>query len=793
MIPILYEKDERQFTSNGLGRLSDCLRCTVTEERNGIFECEFDYPVTGWLYSEIYEGRIIAATHDDTKAPQPFDIYARSAEIAGIVTFYAHHISYRLSNVPVWPCTAGSAAEALQAIKRYSMATNPFTFWTNKSVTGAWTNTVPRSARSLLAGTEGSILDRYGTGEYKWDKFEVRLYTRRGSDRATSIRYGVNLTDMRRTQDISGCYTAVAPFWQSTDGATVVLPEGIVTASSLPTSMEPWTTSAGDTMTTNGGTVLEFNAPVVTVKALDLSDAFEEQPTVEQLRAKAQDRVNGSDGWEPDENLTIDFAAIWQTTEYAGVAAAFTVRLCDTILVYNNHLGVNGARMKVIKTVYNTLLDRYDQIELGNPKRSYTDTVLSLVDGITKDFVTNVNLDQAVSHATELITGGLGGYVVLNTNANGQPQELLIMDTPDIGTAVNVWRFNRGGLGHSHSGYNGPYNDVALTADGKINANMITTGSLNAALITTGTLLASVIGAGTITAEKLAAGAVTADKIATGAITVGKLSTEVSNSITTAQTTADNAATAASNASTLAAGKATVYYRTADPSAGNYSAGDIWVKNVSTGTSGDVMWTYSGSAWVKHEIGTTTIIDGSITTDLLAANAVVADKIATNAITAGKIATGAVTAAKIDSGAITTEKLDATGALSVKGSFEASQWDPNGTIKLALATSEQQSLGLALYLDNVLQGFFGYDMSRLGIHRKNASQVTLNAYTTNQSGEVTGGSSVIAGSNGQLRFKCSSIIVGGPLETEQTGKTGTFTSANGKTISVKNGIITGIT
>lgn len=57
MIPILYEKDERQFTSNGLGRLSDCLRCTVTEERNGIFECEFDYPVTGWLYGEISADR----------------------------------------------------------------------------------------------------------------------------------------------------------------------------------------------------------------------------------------------------------------------------------------------------------------------------------------------------------------------------------------------------------------------------------------------------------------------------------------------------------------------------------------------------------------------------------------------------------------------------------------------------------------------------------------------------------------------------------------------------------------
>lgn len=753
MIPILYDKEERQFTSNGLGRLSDCLRCTVTEERNGIFECEFDYPVTGWLYEEIYEGRIIAATHDDTQAPQPFDIYARSAEIDGVVTFYAHHISYRLSNVIVWPCTADSAAAALQAIKRYSMSTNPFTFWTNKSTTGAWANTVPRSARSLLAGTEGSILDRYGTGEYKWDKFEVRLYTARGSERPTSIRYGVNLTDMRQTQDISECFSAVAPFWQSQDGTTVVLPEGIVTASSLPTSMWTWTTSAGETMTTNGGTELEFKAPVVTVKALDLSEAFQDPPTVEQLRAKAQERVNGSDGWEPDENLTIDFAAIWQTSEYAGVASAFTVRLCDTITVYNKHLGVNGAKMKVIKTVYNTLLDRYDQIELGKPKRSYADTVLSLVEGVTQDFITTLDLDQAVDHATDLITGGLGGYVVLNTNANGQPQELLIMDSPDIGTAVNVWRFNRGGLGHSHSGYNGPYNDVALTADGRINASMITAGSLNAAIVRTGTLQASVIGAGTITAEKLAAGAITVGKIADGAISEDNLQ----NWIITEDKLQNEAITETK----------------------------IYPGAVTTGK-------IAANAIVAEKIDA-----NAITASKISAGAITTEKLAANAITTEKLAAGAVVAGTIAAGAITTEKLDATGALSVKGSFEATQTQSGGdnvTIKIASATSGVAE-GILVLLNNVLQGTIGVTQDGiLGISRRSATSVSVDAYSYDSGGSVTGGAAVRVYPNGELRLLGSKILVGNPTDaTLGQGKTGSFTSANGKTITVTNGIITGIT
>lgn len=103
--------------------------------------------------------------------------------------------------------------------------------------------------------------------------------------------------------------------------------------------------------------------------------------------------------------------------------------------------------------------------------------------------VTSGAIDEAVDHATQMITGGLGGYVVLNVNEEtGQTEELLIMDTPDKTTAVNVWRFNQGGLGHSSNGYDGPFNDVALTADGQINANAITTGTLNANRISGGTL-----------------------------------------------------------------------------------------------------------------------------------------------------------------------------------------------------------------------------------------------------------------------------------------------------------------
>ena len=115
MIPILYNSDETSFASNGLGRLRDTISCRCSEERNGIFECDFEYPVNGQNYDRILLGRTIAAKYDDSEDIQPFDIYKTSAVIDGIVTVNAHHISYRLNNIILEPYTASSASSILES------------------------------------------------------------------------------------------------------------------------------------------------------------------------------------------------------------------------------------------------------------------------------------------------------------------------------------------------------------------------------------------------------------------------------------------------------------------------------------------------------------------------------------------------------------------------------------------------------------------------------------------------------------------------------------------------------
>lgn len=95
---------------------------------------------------------------------------------------------------------------------------------------------------------------------------------------------------------------------------------------------------------------------------------------------------------------------------------------------------------------------------------------------------------DALKNGIDKARGGLGGYVYIKPNEAGFPEEILIMDSPDITQAVNVWRWNKDGLMHSSNGYTGTYSDIAITQDGKINASLITAGTMVADRIRGGIL-----------------------------------------------------------------------------------------------------------------------------------------------------------------------------------------------------------------------------------------------------------------------------------------------------------------
>ena len=467
MIPILYNSNETDFSGGGVGFLSDCTRCVVTEERNGVYECEFSYPMDGRHYSEIEPDMIIKAKPNEMSDPQLFRIYRTSKPINGIVNFYCQHISYDLNVNVVDPFTlsGATALTALQGILSHCYYQHSFTAQSTLSFSETHDLKVdkPKPARMCLGGSEGSVLDLFG-GEYEFDNFNVKLHAARGQDTGVTILYGKNLTDITSDVNISSAYTAVYPYAidEERDGL-YTLAEKVIEASNT-----------------------NFGEP--RVLSLDLTEKFnlpDEEITETKLRNLANAYITNNHISDVKQNIEISFVQLWQTPEYKDIALLQRVGLCDTVTVRYAKLGVS-VKAKVIKTVYNSLTEKYEKVELGKAKSNFGMTLKQSVEQIEKEVARNKSaMQKAIENATKLITGQDGGYVVMNTTADGHPYEILIMNTDDIQTATKLWRWNLGGLGYSSTGYNGQYG-TAITMDGAIVADYITTGTLNAGLIKTG-------------------------------------------------------------------------------------------------------------------------------------------------------------------------------------------------------------------------------------------------------------------------------------------------------------------
>ncbi len=476
MIPILYEKGTTDFSNNGLGFLKDATKATVTEERNGSYELSLQYPITGQWYELLGDGCIVKAKANETSTPQLFRVYKISKPLKGIVTYSAEHISYDLNGLPLAGFSALNATPQMAITKALEETPLPhsFTAVSDISTLNRTSILTPCSVRALLGGQSGSVLDVWG-GEYEFDNFVINLHAHRGKDNGVSIEYGKNLKDLKQESNIAECCTHIMPYavYNNDDGEGnteqiyVYLTEKVIPL-----------TAAGD--------IGHYKAFI-----MDFSDRFgdDEIPTEEALRAKTAAYIAAADLGTPKVNITVSFVQLWQTEEYKNIAPLERVSLCDTVAVRFSKLGVT-ASAKVIKTVYDALAERYDSIELGDAKSSFADTVnkqAAEIENVKESVKTgqaqaSAALKNAIAQATSLITGHSGGYVVLNPAE--KPQEILILDAPTIEEAVNVWRWNMGGLGYSSTGCNGEYT-LAATMDGSIVADFITAGILNGALLRT--------------------------------------------------------------------------------------------------------------------------------------------------------------------------------------------------------------------------------------------------------------------------------------------------------------------
>lgn len=395
MIPILYDSTETAFVSNGLGRLRDAVAVRVVEERNSIYECDFDYPVDGAHFDEIIPGRIIAVTHDDTGSIQPFDIVSYSRPINGIVTFHAVHISYRLTGQVVWSSGIYNSENAIALFN--GVSGTPFTFSSDFIVNDTYmaaADGTPRTVRQMMGGIEGSFIDAYG-GEWEFDKWNVIAHKSRGEYRDFAIRYGINLIDYKEDVDYLGTYTSCVPYWRgNVDGKDVIV--------------------RGDRADAD----LPSYSGRRAVIPLDLSDKFENRPTATQLQTMALTMMNANQTNMPSQSISVDFIRLQDTPEYAAVSSLLACSLCDTVDVifpmYNQK-----ARFKIVRVEWDALADRYISMELGTLSTTLAEA-LGITETPTKQMTgTDLAIAGDLTVGGSITSGGkitAGGRFVLPYN-----------------------------------------------------------------------------------------------------------------------------------------------------------------------------------------------------------------------------------------------------------------------------------------------------------------------------------------------------------------------------------------
>ena len=400
MIPILYEKTETAFANNGLGRLVDCIECKVTQELgSGVFECDFQYPVTGANFNEIQLGRIIAVTRDDGGQIEPFDIVSYSRPIDGVVSFHAVHTSYRLTKYITSGTNVTTSNLALFMLQSAEPSPIPFTFFAYQTTTVGemgMADGTPRNVRELIGGGDGSFCATYNC-EAAWSRFTVGFTDRIGSHRDFTIRYGVNMMDYNEETDGSECYTMAVPYWKNG--------EDLVVGDLVDSGLSP------------------FNRP--TAVAMDLTSFFKDQPTKVELEAKALEIMLSGQTNLPKRSIEVDFIRLQDLEDYAGYADLLECNLGDSITVIFPMYNITGT-FRIVKVVWDVLRDRFDTMTLGSLQTTLAEA-LGVGGGMTN------------------VGGGGGGSVVSFTQvlSSGTKIGIITID----GTSTDIYAPSGGGGG----------------------------------------------------------------------------------------------------------------------------------------------------------------------------------------------------------------------------------------------------------------------------------------------------------------------------------------------------------
>jgi len=456
----LYDSKTTDFSNNGIVVLNDTISCVITEELNGQYELTLEYPLLdstprfGNITPVKIAGKVVVGSNAVVQMPnkwtylledniikadgQLFRIYHKTKSLSG-VKINARHIFYDLLDNfldDVRPTNLNGSG-ALAWILSHTQYNHPFI--STSDVTAIATQYfVRKNPVEAIMGADGII--NTWSGELVRDNFSIRLLQSRGLNRGVLIAYGKNIEGIEEDLDIDGICTRLMPIGK--DG--LLLPEKYIDSQYINNFAHP------------------------KIKVQEFSDC----ETVDILRTTAKAYMLNNKIDIPQFNYKIDFLELSKTEEYKDYIILEVVDMGDTVTIKHSKLRID-LQAKIIKTTKDVLTGRLTKVELGNFKQNIATSISSAIQEVKQEVkqVTSA-YTRAIENATVLITGSNGGNVVIRQDVDGKPYEILIMDTDDIKTSKNIWRWDSEGFAYSNTGVNGEY-DTAITMDGHIIGSFI--------------------------------------------------------------------------------------------------------------------------------------------------------------------------------------------------------------------------------------------------------------------------------------------------------------------------------
>ena len=355
MKPILFNKNEQQFDTYGLGEI-DVTTGNVTRERNGLYTFYAEYPANGPLASVLEKEMKIKVDAGLRTKNQTIEISRIVKDSSGVLKIYGSHIKHKLEYMAVRHGInlSGTASVALAIWANNLIGDYHFSTWSDIDTTGSTSFTADKmtNAHLALGGVEGSILDVWG-GEYEFDNLTVRLHKQLGRRAPTVLEYGRNIISAESDESIEESYTSVYPF-----------------ATYTPDSQGSDSTPAPITVTIPGDYVDSKYISMYAnrrIKVVDFSSEFKEKevPTPDKLRAMTLKFMEHNKIGAPKINTKIEYVDLASTLDYQDNKIIEELEFCDIVPVYYPSIGITEDDAKVTKIVYDFVNERNESVEFG--------------------------------------------------------------------------------------------------------------------------------------------------------------------------------------------------------------------------------------------------------------------------------------------------------------------------------------------------------------------------------------------------------------------------------------------